>query len=123
MKFPPRSGDVPTWGRGQRPQAACQGQRQQVKKKGKGCSNSPCPVGQLSGDSCLKFTAPVRDCSSYRGNLLSTVQPVGKQGHHDASHGLRGCVQQELLHVDNLLYRSAAPGAFLARRAVPDKGG
>ena len=79
-------------------------------------------MGQLPGDFCLKFTAPVRDCSSYRGNLLSTVQPVGKQGHHDAGHDLRGCVQQELLHVDNLLYRRAVPGAFLARRAGPGKG-
>ena len=79
-------------------------------------------MGQLPGISRFKFSAPVRDVSSYRGNLLSTVQPVGKQGHHDAGHDLRGCVQQELLHVDNLLYRSAAPGAFLARRAVPDKG-
>ena len=61
-------------------------------------------------------------CSSYRGNLLSTVQPVGKQGHHDASHGLRGCVQQELLHVDNLLYRRAVPGAVLARRAAGQEG-
>ena len=71
-------------------------------------------MGQLPGDFCLKFTAPVRDCSSYRGNLLSTVQPVGKQGHHDAGHDLRGCVQQELLHVDNLLYRRAVPRDVLA---------
>ena len=71
-------------------------------------------MGQLPGDLHLKISAPVRDCSSYRGNLLSTVQPVGKQGHHDASHDLRGSVQQELLHVDNLLYRRAVPGAFLA---------
>ena len=67
------------------------------------------PVGQFPGDLHLKFSAPVEVRSSYRGKLLSTVQPIDEQRHDDASHGLRGCVLQELHHMGILLYRRTAP--------------
>ena len=49
---------------------------------------------------------------SYRGCLLSTVQPVDEQGHYDASHGLRGGIQQEL----HFYYKSSAARARRKKR-------
>ena len=48
---------------------------------------------QLSVAEKLKVFAPVGFRSSYRGCLLSTVQPVDEQGHYDASYGLRSGIQ------------------------------
>ena len=62
-------------------------------KKGQGVREHPPPGGTVPRIQNPRSFAPVESSSSYRGRLLSTVQPVGKQGHHDARHGLRGCVQ------------------------------
>lgn len=68
----------------------CQRFRQWIQKKGRECANTPRPAGQFPGISHSKVFCPCRSSSSYRGRLLSTVQPVGEQGHHDARHDLRG---------------------------------
>ena len=44
--------------------------------------------------------------------MLSTVQPVDEQGHYDASHGLRGGIQQEL----HFYYKSSAARARRKKR-------
>lgn len=54
--------------------------------------DSPPTVSSHQRDT-IKFSAPVEGSSSYRGNLLSTVQPVDEQGHNDTGCDLRGHVQ------------------------------
>ena len=92
------------------PQPACQPRGQWLKKEqGARSTRSLLNIGaalrwyhRIRSDT-IKVFAPVGSRSSYRGCLLSTVQPVDKQGNHDASNGLRCGIPQELHHRHHLL--------------------
>lgn len=87
---------------------SCQGFRQWIQKKGGECVNTLRPAGQ-SPDGIIasarhdQVFCPGKSLHLLPGRLLSTVQPIDKQRHDDASHNLRGRVQQELLHMGILL--------------------
>ena len=84
--------------------------------------------GIIASRDTIKVFAPVGSSSSYRGCLLSTVQPVDEQGHYDASHGLRGGIQQELHHRHHLLSEGCPALSLpekrrLVTRCFPHKAG
>lgn len=62
-------------------------------KKGQGVQQHPPPGGTVPRNISFQSFCPCRSSSSYRGRLLSKVQPVGEQGHNDTGCDLCSHVQ------------------------------